>query len=63
MLFTRFLQTITLTGKDNFIELGNGSRIDLLDLQYQPRDPLYERFGSLEYTGGWIGVSEITLVP
>lgn len=43
-----------INGQDNFIELGNGSRIDLLDLQYQPRDPLYERFGSLEYTGGWI---------
>lgn len=44
----------TINGQDNFIRLGNGSQIDLLDLQYQPRDPLYERFGSLEYTGGWI---------
>ena len=44
----------TINGQDNFIMLSNGSRIDLLDLQYQPRDPLYERFGSLEYTGGWI---------
>lgn len=43
-----------INGQDNYIELGNGSRIDLLDLQYVPRDPLYERFGSLEYTGGWI---------
>lgn len=43
-----------INGQDNFIRLGNGSQIDLLDLQYQPRDPLYERFGSLEYTGGWI---------
>ena len=40
--------------QDNFILFGNGSRIDLLDLQRQPRDPLFERFGSLEYTGGWI---------
>lgn len=30
--------------QDNFIQFSNGSRIDLLDLQYQPRDPLYERF-------------------
>lgn len=44
----------TINGQDNFIICKNGSRIDLLDLQYQPRDPLYERFGSLEYTGGWI---------
>jgi len=43
-----------INGQDNYILLKNGSRIDLLDLQYQPRDPLYERFGSLEYTGGWI---------
>lgn len=40
--------------QDNFIELSNGSRIDLLDLRYLPSDPLYERYGSIEYTGGWI---------
>lgn len=40
--------------QDNYIEFYNGSRIDLLDLQYKPSDPLYERFGSLEFTGGWI---------
>jgi len=33
---------------------GSGSRIDFLDLKYLPRDPFFERFGSLEYTGGWI---------
>lgn len=38
----------------NFVEFKNGSRIDLLDLNEQPSDPEYERFGSLEYTGGWI---------
>lgn len=43
-----------INGQDNYIIFGNGSRIDLLDMSYQPRDPLYERFGSLEYTGGWI---------
>ena len=43
-----------LDGKYNFIEFRNGSRIDLLDLDYQPSDPLYERFGSLEYSDGAI---------
>lgn len=41
-------------GSDHFIEFSNGSRIDLLDLRYLPSDPLYERYGSVEYTGGWI---------
>lgn len=52
-----------LNGQDNYVEFRNpetgkfdgyGSRIDLLDLKYLPSDPLFERFGSTEYTGGWI---------
>ena len=43
-----------LNGQYNYIEFTNGSRIDLLDCDYKPSDPNYERFGSLEYTGGWI---------
>lgn len=43
-----------VNGQYNYIELTNGSRIDLLDLSLQPRDPLFERFGSVEFTGGWI---------
>nr|WP_203583481.1 phage terminase large subunit [Paludibacter sp. 221] len=41
-------------GQDHYIQFANGSRIDLLDLRYLPSDPLYERYGSTEYTGGWI---------
>lgn len=41
-------------GQDHYILFANGSRIDLLDLRYLPSDPLYERYGSVEYTGGWI---------
>lgn len=43
-----------LNGQYNYIEFRNGSRIDLLDLKFNPSDPLYERFGSLEYTDGAI---------
>lgn len=41
-------------GQDHFVQFENGSRIDLLDLKYLPSDPFYERYGSVEYTGGWI---------
>lgn len=41
-------------GQDHFIQFDNGSRIDLLDLKYLPSDPFYERYGSTEYTAGWI---------
>ena len=43
-----------LNGQYNYIEFFNGSKIDLLDVNFVPSDPLYERFGSLEYTGGWL---------
>lgn len=43
-----------LNGQYNYIEFKNESRIDLLDLKYQPSDPLYERLGSLEYSDGAI---------
>jgi len=44
-----------LNGQYHYIEFKNGSRIDLLDLAFQPSDPMYERLGSYEFTdGGWI---------
>lgn len=44
----------SLNGQYNFIQFKNGSRIDLLDLKFIPSDPLYERFGSTEYSDGAI---------
>lgn len=44
----------SFNGQLNYIQFYNGSRIDFLDLQYKPSDPLYERYGSIEFTGGWI---------
>ena len=41
-------------GQMHYVEFANGSRIDFLDLRYKPSDALYERYGSLEFTGGWI---------
>ena len=46
-----------LNSKDNCITFLNGSEILLLDCAYQPTDPLYTRFGSLELTGGFIDES------
>lgn len=43
-----------LDGKYNVIHFKNGSTINLLDLAFAPTDPLFDRFGSHEYTRGWI---------
>lgn len=37
------------------IRLGNGSELLFIDLDFHPnKDPMFERFGSKEFTGGWI---------
>jgi len=46
-----------LNGQDNTIRFSNKSEILLLDLVYQPSDPLYTRFWSLELTWGFIDES------
>lgn len=39
---------------DGYFKFHNGSRIDLLALKYEPSDPLYSKFGSLELTGAFV---------
>ena len=46
--------------KWHFFEFWNESRIDFLDVKYQPSDTMYERLGSTEYTAGWL--EEVGLV-
>lgn len=41
-------------GQDNLFELYNGSRVYLIEAKYMPSDPLYQRFGSMQMTRGWI---------
>lgn len=44
----------TLNGQNHYVSLNNGSRVEFLDLKYNPSDPLYEDLGSYEFTGGFI---------
>ena len=45
---------MVFNGQDNFFQCYNGSRILFLEASYMPSDPLYERFGSMEFTRGVI---------
>lgn len=47
-------------GAKKSITFYNGSTINFLHLEPQPGDPLYDRFGSHEYTGG--GIDELSEV-
>lgn len=42
-----------LDSQNSVIIFNNGSVIDLIDVAFKPSDEDYERFGSLEYTGGF----------
>jgi hypothetical protein len=41
-------------GQDNVFQCYNGSKVHLIECAYLPSDPLYERFGSMQMTRGWI---------
>lgn len=41
-------------GQDNFYQLHNGSRVYFLELSEVPSDPEFARFGSREFTRGWV---------
>lgn len=41
-------------GQDNMINFLNGSKIFFLEASFLPSDPLYNRFGSMQMTRGWI---------
>jgi phage terminase large subunit len=41
-------------GQDNYFELDNGSKVYLIACTYLPSDQLFERFGSMQMTRGWI---------
>ncbi len=38
----------------NFIQFGNGSHINFIEIKYKPSDPEFQDLGSTEYTLGWI---------
>jgi phage terminase large subunit len=48
------IEGVRYNANDHYLLFDNGSRIDFIELKFYPSDPYYERFGSVEYTGGWI---------
>jgi len=44
----------TFNGQDNCFNLTNGSKVFLIACKHEPSDPLFERFGSMQMTRGWI---------
>jgi hypothetical protein len=48
-----FLDYVSYNGQDNIFTLKNGSKVFYIDCAFHPSDPLYQRFGSLQFTRGW----------
>lgn len=49
-----FANYAQFNGQDNVFNLHNGSKVYLISCREIPSDPLYERFGSMQNTRGWI---------
>lgn len=47
-------QYAQFNGQDNIFNLYNGSKVYLVACSEVPSDPLFERFGSMQMTRGWI---------
>lgn len=47
-------ETFVFNRQDNILQFPNGATISLVDCHLEPSDPMFERLGSTEYTGGWI---------
>lgn len=45
---------MAFNGQDSCFNLYNGSKVYLLSCKIMPQDPLFERFGSMQMTRGWI---------
>lgn len=48
-----FTDYVTYNGQDNVFTLHNGSKVFYIDCAFRPSDPVYHRFGSLQFTRGW----------
>lgn len=44
----------SFNGQDNVFNIHNGSKVFLLSCNNVPSDPMFERFGSMQMTRGWI---------
>lgn len=47
-------QYVSFNGQDNCFNLYNGSKVFLISCKEEPSDPLFERFGSMQMTRGWL---------
>ena len=49
-----FNDYVKYNGQHNYFQLHNGSKVFYIDCKHLPSDPEYHRFGSLQFTRGWI---------
>ena len=53
MMGLAFTDYVVFNGQDNVFTLHNGSKVFFIDCAFRPSDPVYHRFGSLQFTRGW----------